>query len=64
MKEEKMMKIHPNWKRLMEYIEKSGGYLRLEIRFQYGLPISAEHIKEQIRFDIKSNKNDKNKIEV
>jgi len=44
--------IHPYWDKLMKYVEKNGGYLRLEIRFQHGLPISAERVREQIRFDI------------
>ena len=51
--------IHPQWKELMEYVEKSGGFLRLEIRFQDGLPVVAEEIRKQVRFGTKNNKGKK-----
>ena len=50
------VEIHPQWKELMEYVEKSGGFLRLEIRFQDGLPVVAEHIRKQVRFGIRTIK--------
>lgn len=51
--EKKIVKeIHPYWNELIDYVESNGGYLRLNIRFKDGIPIEADDIKKQVRFDL------------
>ena len=47
--------IHPHWAELIDYIENMGGYVRLEIKFQQGIPIIAENVREQVKFGINKN---------
>lgn len=52
--------IHPYWNELIEYVEKSGGYLKLNVKFKDGIPIEADDIRKQVRFDLNyKNRNKK-----
>jgi len=53
-----MRRIHPYWNELIEYVAHNGGFVKLEIRFQHGVPIMGEKIREQVRFDVKNIQRD------